>query len=177
MPPTAPRTAGPINPIMKRFSPIRFALALGICFLFAFAGSLFTPVPGSEWYYGQLIKPEWNPPDWLFPPVWSMLFLFMAIALYLVTSSNERSISVRRSAYMAFGAQLLLNLGWSAAFFGLQSPALGLVVIVMLWIAILATIIRFKPLSLPAAWLLAPYLGWVSFASWLNFVIVQLNQR
>jgi tryptophan-rich sensory protein len=152
----------------------KLALCIGLCFLFAFAGSTFTPVPGSDWYYHVLNKPSWNPPDWLFPPAWSLLFLLMGIALYLVVQQYSKETKIR-GALIVFGAQLLLNLGWSAAFFGLHSPVLAMVVIVLLWLAIVLTIVKFRAVSPMAGNLLIPYLMWVTFASFLNFTIVQLN--
>ncbi|MGB7511842.1 MAG: TspO/MBR family protein [Pelodictyon phaeoclathratiforme] len=152
----------------------KLALCIGLCFLFAFAGSTFTPVPGSDWYYHVLNKPSWNPPDWLFPPAWSLLFLLMGIALYLVVQQYSKETKIR-GALIVFGAQLLLNLGWSAAFFGLHSPVLAMVVIVLLWLGIVLTIVKFRAVSPMAGNLLIPYLMWVTFASFLNFTIVQLN--
>ncbi|MEI7788483.1 MAG: TspO/MBR family protein [Chlorobiaceae bacterium] len=153
----------------------KLALCIGLCFVFAFAGSTFTPVPGSEWYYTILKKPSWNPPDWLFPPAWSLLFTLMGIALYLVVQQQSEKTNIQ-GALTVFGLQLLLNLGWSAAFFGLHSPLIALLVIVPLWLAILLTIIKFKAVYPPAGYLLIPYLLWVSFASYLNFTIWHLNK-
>jgi len=152
----------------------KLALCIGLCFVFAYAGSTFTPLPGSEWYYSVLHKPSWNPPDWLFPPAWSLLFLLMGVALYLVVQQHSKETKIR-GALIVFGLQLLLNLGWSAAFFGLHSPLLSLVVIVLLWLAIVLTIVKFRTISLVAGNLLIPYLMWVTFASFLNFTIVRLN--
>jgi len=153
----------------------KLVICIGVCFVFAFAGSTFTPVPGSEWYYSILKKPSWNPPDWLFPPAWSLLFLLMGIALYLVVEKWSEKTDVK-GALTAFGVQLLLNFSWSAAFFGLHSPSKALVVIVLLWLAIVLTIVKFKAVSPTAGYLLIPYLLWVSFASFLNFTIWQLNR-
>ena len=149
-------------------------LCIGLCFVFAYAGSTFTPVPGSEWYYSLLKRPSWNPPDWLFPPVWTILFLLMGTSLALVVEQwgEKKQIQV---ALVVFGVPLLLNLGWSATFFGLHSPVMALVVIAFLWIAIVLTIVQFRAVSLVAAYLLIPYLLWVSFASYLNFIIWKLN--
>ncbi|MEI8102070.1 MAG: TspO/MBR family protein [Chlorobium sp.] len=149
-------------------------LCIGLCFVFAYAGSTFTPVPGSEWYYSLLKRPSWNPPDWLFPPVWTILFLLMGTSLALVVEQwgEKKQIQV---ALVVFGVQLLLNLGWSATFFGLHSPVMALVVIAFLWIAIVLTIVQFRAVSPVAAYLLIPYLLWVSFASYLNFIIWKLN--
>ncbi|MEI8185713.1 MAG: TspO/MBR family protein [Chlorobiaceae bacterium] len=157
-----------------KLNSIKLALCIGLCFVFAFAGSTFTPQPGSEWYYTILHKPSWNPPDWLFPPAWSLLFLLMGIALYLVVQQRSEKINIQ-PALVLFGLQLLLNLGWSAAFFGLHSPSKALAVIVLLWLAIVLTIVKFKAVSPTAAYLLIPYLLWVSFASYLNFTIWQMN--
>jgi tryptophan-rich sensory protein len=148
-------------------------LCIGICMLFAFAGSLFTPEPGS-WYYTTLRKPSWNPPDWLFPPVWTLLFIMMGIALSLVLNHGIDKKEVRNGAAL-FAFQLVLNLGWSASFFGLRSPLAGLMVILLLWLAIVGTIVRFARVSNAASTLLIPYLAWVSFASYLNFTILMLN--
>ncbi len=158
---------------MKRSLP-KLALCIGLCFVFAFAGSTFTPLPGSEWYYHVLHKPSWNPPDWLFPPAWSLLFLLMGIALYLVVQQGSEKTKIQ-GALVAFGVQLVLNLGWSAVFFGLHSPLFALFVIVPLWLAILLTIVKFKAVYPLSGYLLIPYLLWVTFASFLNFTIWQLN--
>ena len=152
----------------------KLALCIGFCFVFAFAGSTFTPVPGSEWYYHVLQKPSWNPPDWLFPPAWSILFLLMGVALYLVVQQGSEQ-KKNMGALIVFGVQLLLNLGWSAVFFGLHSPLYGLMVIVPLWLSILLTIVKFKAIYPLSGYLLIPYLLWVTFASYLNFTIWQLN--
>ncbi len=153
---------------------LKLALSIGLCFVFAWAGSTFTPVPGSEWYYHLLHRPSWNPPDWLFPPAWSLLFLLMGIALYLVVMQWDKNKAVKGALFL-FGGQLLLNLGWSVAFFGQHSPPLALAVIVLLWLSILLTIIKFRVISTLAGNLLIPYLLWVSFAAFLNFTIWQLN--
>jgi translocator protein len=98
----------------------------------------------------------------------------MGVALYLVVQQHSKETKIR-GALIVFGLQLLLNLGWSAAFFGLHSPLLALVVIVLLWLAIVLTIVKFRTISLVAGNLLIPYLMWVTFASFLNFTIVRLN--
>lgn len=155
-------------------SSVKFAISFILCFIAAYAGSLFTPEPGSAWYYSELVRPSWNPPDWLFPPVWSLLFLMMAVSLWLVLKEGPRDLRVK-PAVVVFAVQLLLNMSWSASFFGMQNPLQGLVVIVLLWLAIVATIVQFRAISAVAAYLLVPYLLWVSFASFLNFTIWQLN--
>ncbi|TCD48763.1 TspO/MBR family protein [Chlorobium sp. N1] len=160
---------------MKQLNPLYTAGSLALCFLFAYLGSLFTPVPGSEWYYQILQRPSWNPPDWLFPPVWSLLFLMMAISFSLVLTKGAPGGRVPWAAVSVFLLQLLLNLAWSASFFGLHSPQLALFVIVLLWLMIVSTMVQFRFISPLASWLLVPYLLWVSFASYLNFTIWQLN--
>jgi translocator protein len=148
-------------------------LCIGICMLFAFAGSLFTPTPGS-WYYTTLQKPSWNPPDWLFAPAWTVLFVLMGISVSMLIEAGMEKSEVRRGVVL-FGIQLFLNLGWSASFFGMRSPVAGFAEILVLWLAIVATIAAFARVSTKAALLLVPYLMWVSFASYLNFTIVRLN--
>jgi benzodiazapine receptor len=160
---------------MKQLNALKTAFSLALCFLFAYAGSLFTPVPGSEWYYQTLQRPTWNPPDWLFPPVWSLLFLMMAVAFALVLSARNSSGRLPWSAISVFVAQLILNLAWSASFFGLHSPQLALGVITLLWLMIVSTMVQFRRIVPLASWLLVPYLLWVSFAAYLNFTIWQLN--
>ena len=130
-------------------------------------------IPG--WYAG-LAKPPFNPPNWLFAPVWTTLFALMGLAVFRVLSRPPGTID-RGRALLAYHVQLALNLAWSCVFFGLQSPAGGLVVIALLIAAIVWTIRRFA--ALPdrfAAWLLAPYLAWVSFAAALNLSIWWLNR-
>jgi benzodiazapine receptor len=158
---------------MKLSTP-KLGLSIGLCFMFAFAGTSFTPQQGSEWYYHVLNKPSWNPPDWLFPPAWTLLFLLMGIALYLVVMEWNGKKAVK-GALVVFGVQLLLNFGWSALFFGLHSPLLALFDIVLLWLAIVLTMVKFRAVSPLAGNLLVPYLLWVSFASFLNFTIWQIN--
>lgn len=152
---------------------ITAVLCIAICMLFAFAGSLFTPVAGS-WYYTTLIRPSWNPPDWLFPPVWTLLFVLMGLAVSMVIGAGMEKKEARNGVFL-FGLQLFLNLGWSALFFGMRSPMAGFVDILLLWLCIVATMAAFARVSLPATLLMVPYLCWVSFASYLNFTIVRLN--
>ena len=152
---------------------LTLALCIGLCLAVGFAGSTFTPKPAS-WYYTTLVKPSWNPPDWLFPPVWTILFIMMGTALAKVLGTGWKKNEVNVGVVL-FAIQLMLNLGWSASFFGMQSPLAGLVDIVLLWIFIVPTMLAFARVSKPASLLLVPYLCWVSFASYLNFTILQLN--
>jgi tryptophan-rich sensory protein len=150
-----------------------YALCIGLCIAVGFGGSTFTPEPGS-WYYTTLLKPAWNPPDWLFPPVWTVLFIMMGTALARVLGAGWEKKEVKAGTAI-FIVQLLLNLGWSASFFGLRSPQAGLIDISMLWVMIVLTIALFFRVSKPASLLLLPYLFWVSFATFLNFTILRLN--
>lgn len=125
-------------------------------------------------WYAELIKPAFNPPNWVFGPVWTILFLLMGIASFLIWQSDA-SIHEKRDAFAAYGMQLLLNVLWSVIFFGLQSPGVAFGEIIALWLAIAVTIKEFSKIYRPAAWLMAPYLAWVSFAAFLNFSIWILN--
>jgi translocator protein len=121
-------------------------------------------------WYPTLVKPSWQPPPWLFGPVWTVLYAMMAVAAWLVWRVGNA-----RAALMLFGGQLLLNLAWSFLFFGARSPGLALLDIGALWLAIAATIFAFAFKSRIAAYLMVPYLCWVSFASALNASIWSLN--
>lgn len=148
--------------------------SIAACQLAGFVGSLFTRPAIPSWY-AQLQKPWFAPPNWLFAPMWISLYLLMAVAAYLVWHKGLGSKGVG-TALAVFLFQLLLNALWSPVFFGLRSPLAGAVVIVLLWLAILATIITFVKISSPAAWLLVPYLLWVSLATVLNISIYFLNR-
>jgi tryptophan-rich sensory protein len=136
-------------------------------------GSAFT-TPAIPTWYAALEKPFFTPPSWLFAPAWITLYVLMGIAAFLVwrLGLDDRRV---RAALMIFLIQLVLNTLWSVAFFGLQSPLYGFIVIILLWLAILLTIHSFTRISRLAAWLLVPYILWVSFASVLNISIWVLN--
>ena len=155
---------------MKRAAAL--AVSLAVCLAAGGLGSLATSAKIPTWY-ATLAKPAWNPPNWLFAPVWTTLYVLMAIAAFLVW--ERRAQPGARAGLAWFGAQLALNTLWSFLFFGLENPGLALVEIVVLWAAIARTIALFWPVSRPAAVMLAPYLAWVSFASVLNFTIWRLN--
>ncbi len=152
---------------------IKLVVAIAVSELAGVIGAIFTTPAISTWYL-SLKKPSFSPPNFLFAPVWTILFLLMGIAVYLVWVKNG-SISRIRLALGIFLVQLILNVLWSYLFFGLQNPAVALGEVILLWLAILATIISFFPLSRLAAYLLLPYLLWVSLAAVLNFSIVKLN--
>ena len=164
--------------IRRDTGPARSALVLIafiiVCFAAAGLGSLATAsqvAPGG--WYDTLDKPFFTPPSWLFGPVWTLLYLAMAVSGWLVW--RERGFAGARTALALFFAQLALNSLWSILFFGLESPGLGLVEILVLWAVIFLTIRAFRPISRPAAVLLIPYLAWVTFATFLNAGIWWLN--
>ena len=157
---------------MKKKDIFKLLVSIVVCQLAGLIGVLFTSPAIPSWYAG-LRKPPFSPPNWLFGPVWSLLYLLMGVALYLVWAKKETS--QKKTALKFFGLQLVFNSLWSIIFFGLRSPALALVEIILLWILIALTINKFLGLSKKAAYLLLPYLGWVSFASVLNLAIVRLN--
>jgi benzodiazapine receptor len=152
----------------------KLLVSLAACQLAGFLGSIFTRSAIASWY-AQLQKPSFAPPNWLFAPMWISLYLLMAVAAYLVWQKGLGSSGVR-AALGVFLVQLLLNALWSPVFFGLRSPLAGAAIIVVLWLAILATIIAFAKISPPAAWLLVPYILWVSLATALNISIYFLNR-
>lgn len=158
---------------MKRHDYYKLAASIGICELAGIIGSVFTAGSVSGWYV-TLAKPALTPPGWIFGPVWITLYALMGIALFLVWRGG---INTRQSkiAVGVFLFQLLLNALWSIIFFGLQLPGIALAEIIVLWIAIVASIIAFARVSRTAAWLLIPYLLWVSFAMYLNYGIYILN--
>ena len=146
------------------------AIALGAGWL----GSLATTPNIPTWYAG-LTKPAFNPPNEVFPVVWTALYILMAVAAWLVWRAAAEPATARRNALIAYAVQLPLNVAWSFAFFGAQSPLAGMAVIVPLVLAIVWTIVAFGRVSRLAAWLLVPYLAWVSFATILNLAILVLN--
>lgn len=140
-----------------------------LCFGAAAFGAQFGP---GEWY-ASLNKPSWNPPNWIFGPVWTLLYTMMATAAWLVW--RRGGFRLNAAPLCVFLLQLVLNGLWSWLFFGLRNPAAAFAEIVALWLAIAATLWLFLPASRIAAWLLAPYLAWVTFAAVLNFTLWRLN--
>lgn len=140
-----------------------------LCFAAATLGGLFMP---GEWY-ASLRKPAWNPPSWVFGPVWTALYTMMAVAAWLVW--RHGGFTAQRRPLAWFLAQLGLNAAWTPLFFGLKQPGWAFVEIVLLWLAIAMTLWSFRSVNRLAAWLLAPYLAWVSFAATLNFTLWRLN--
>ncbi|TNF72501.1 MAG: tryptophan-rich sensory protein [Acidobacteria bacterium] len=148
-------------------------IALTVFFLLSFAAALFgAQFPPGDWY-AQLEKPSWNPPNWVFAPVWTILYAAMAVAAWLVWREGT---SERRAPLAFWTLQLVLNALWSWIFFGLHRPGWAAIEIGLLWIAILATTILFFRVRRVAGALLLPYLAWVSFAAVLNVALWWLNR-
>lgn len=143
------------------------------CELVGFLGTPFTISAIPTWY-ATLNKPFFAPPNWIFGPVWTLLYFLMGVAFYLIWKQGWQKKKVRLAG-MYFLAQLALNFTWSPVFFGLRAPLLGLIVIVAMWASIVMTMKKFYPLSKISSYLLVPYLFWVSFATLLNTAIVVLN--
>lgn len=154
-------------------SPFRFLAAIFICNISGVIGSIFTTTGPDSWY-ASIAKPPFNPPGFLFAPVWTTLYIMMGISLYLVWMEGLSGKKVN-TAIIFFGIQLGLNTLWSFFFFGLQSPFLGLAEIIILWAFIAGTIFFFHRISRPASWLLIPYIIWVTFATFLTYTIWTLN--
>ena len=140
-----------------------------LCLAVGWLGGWATAQSVAEWY-PTLAKPSWTPPPWLFAPVWTVLYILMGVAAWLVWKAGNA-----KGAMLLFGAQLLLNLAWSFLFFGARSPGLALIDIAALWLAIAAMIFAYAFRSRLAAYLTVPYLAWVSFAMALNAAVFMLN--
>jgi benzodiazapine receptor len=153
-------------------SLLGLAVWVALCFIAAFVGSVVT-YPSIPTWYASLIKPSWTPPAWLFGPVWSALYLMMALAAWLVW--RRGGLAATRLPVTLFLVQLGLNVAWSFLFFGLRMPGLAFAEIVILWCAILTTLIVFWRRRAAAGWLLLPYLLWVTFAAALNFALWRMN--
>jgi len=161
MPATAPKYPG-----------LGLIVLLIVCFAAAGIGGAVTTPKIDNWY-ATLTKPSWNPPNWIFGPVWSGLYLSMAVAAWLVW--RQRGLSGAVGPLTLFGLQLVLNAAWSGLFFGLQNPGAAFVDVVALWAAIAATMVAFWLRSTVAGLLFVPYLAWVSFAAVLNLAIWRLT--
>mgnify|MGYP000347921619 CR=1 FL=1 len=151
------------------------ALAVAACLVVGASGGVFTAM-GMRGWYSSLARPSFAPPNWVFGPVWTTLFVLMGVAAWLVwREASGPTPAAARAALVAFAGQFVLNVAWSAAFFGLQSTALGLAVVVALWLAIAVTVWLFARVDRRAAALLVPYLAWVSFATYLTYGFWALN--
>lgn len=151
---------------MTKDNWFQLAAAIIICELAGVVGSIFTTPAIKSWYL-YLPKPDLAPPNWVFAPVWTTLFALMGLAAYLVWRKKWNS-KEKRKALFVFALQLVLNTIWSGLFFGLKNIGLAFFELVLLWLSIAATIYYFSKISRAAAWLLVPYIMWVSFAGYLN---------
>jgi len=151
----------------------KLVFSILICESTGIVSSLISQAAMNSWF-AALAKPSWNPPSYLFAPVWTSLYLLMAIALWLVWKSSAPHLQKKR-ALSLFAIQLFLNFWWSIIFFKFHSPLFAFVDIVLMNIFIILTIFNFATISRLAAWLLVPYISWVFFASLLNYTIWRLN--
>lgn len=158
---------------MKLRDILKLIIAVLIVELAGVIGSFFTAPSISSWY-PTLTKPALNPPNWIFAPVWTTLYALMGVAAFLIWRHGLRQRKIR-VALAIFSFQLILNVVWSIIFFGFQNPFLALIEIIILWLAIVWTILVFYKISRLAACLLMPYIIWVSFAAYLNYSIWLLN--
>ena len=152
----------------------KLIISIFICEATGIVSALIANTRSNPWF-DKLSKPSWNPPAFLFAPVWTLLYLLMGISLWLIWKSAVPAPQ-KNKAIILFSLQLFLNFWWSIIFFRFHSPAFALVEIIGMLILILVTIISFSKISRHAAWLLVPYLAWVSFATVLNYSIWVLNK-
>ncbi|MBD0777140.1 tryptophan-rich sensory protein [Maribacter sp. ANRC-HE7] len=152
---------------------IYITIMVGICLGVGFLSSFATQSSVNDWFV-TLNKPSFNPPSWLFAPVWTALYIMMGVSAGIVWAKGFHHLWVKTALYH-FGFQLLLNAAWSIVFFGFKQPFWGLVVIIALLCLIVLTMRWFRIVSKYAAWLLIPYLLWVCFATVLNYSIWELN--
>lgn len=151
----------------------KFIISILLCESVGIISGLLASANNNLWF-DTLHKPTWNPPAYLFGPVWTALYLLMGISLGIIWNNKAPELN-KRNAYFLFAMQLILNFFWSILFFHFHSPALALLDIILMIITIVLTIFNFSHFSKSAAWLLVPYIAWVSFATILNFSIWNLN--
>lgn len=161
---------------MNKSNTIKLVLSIVVCQLAGAIGSVFTTSSIDTWY-ANLVRSPLAPPNWVFGPVWTTLYLLMGIALFLVwkKGSEVGYDATTKKALKIFFVQLVLNSAWSIVFFGMHNIGGALIVILVLWLSIIATMWQFRKVSKATLWLLLPYLLWVSFASFLNYSIWTLN--
>ncbi len=153
---------------------MKLIISILIPLLIGGTASFFTASSVNGWY-AVANKPWFNPPNYIFAPVWTVLYIMMGIALYFVWQAKAIPSNIKQTAIILFVVQLTLNFFWSLIFFKLQQPGWAFAEIIVMWLAILLTILWFGKISSAAAWLLVPYICWVSFATVLNYHIWQLN--
>lgn len=154
--------------LKKLASSVAFSLGAGGL------GAFFSAQSVNSWYTA-LIKPSFTPPSWVFGPVWTVLYIMMGLSFYLIWRRLPLNKGLK-IPHLVYFAQLILNTAWSAVFFGLRSIKGGTIVISALWLSIVGTMYYFRKLSRTAAWLLLPYLAWVTFAGILNYTIWRHNR-
>lgn len=157
---------------MKLSNTIKLIISIVMCLLAGIIGSLFTSSAIPTWY-ATLNKPSFNPPSWLFGPVWTLLYILMGISFYLIWTAKKSKY--KSTAIKIFIIQLILNALWSIIFFGAHWIFVAFIEIILMWIFILLSIIKFHKISKTASYLLIPYILWVSFATILTFAIWVLN--
>jgi tryptophan-rich sensory protein len=155
-----------------RNAVFRLISSLIICQLAGFVGSVFTTPAIPDWY-AALEKPAFNPPNWIFSPVWIFLYLLMGVTLYILWQNLPKTDA--KIALVFFAVQLVLNILWSVIFFGLKLPMVAFFEIIVLWVFILLTMIKSSKVSKAAVYLLLPYILWVNFAAILNFFLWRMN--
>ena len=153
----------------------KIAIALVVCLMVGYSASMVTR-PSVETWYPTIIKPVFNPPNWIFMPVWTLLYVLMAVAAGLVWDKIKEQNAEVKKALGFFLVQLILNALWSYLFFGLKNPMLALIEIAILWLMIYETYLKFLKINKTAGYLLIPYIAWVSFAAILNASIWWLNR-
>lgn len=153
---------------------LKIILVVVVCVTIGYLSGMVTRDSITTWY-PTLVKPVFNPPNWIFGPVWSLLYVMMGIAAGIIWTSNFEEKMVKK-ALGFFAIQLALNALWSYLFFGLHNPLLALIEIIILWLLIFETYNQFRTINKTASYLLLPYLAWVSFATVLNFSIWWLNR-
>jgi tryptophan-rich sensory protein len=154
---------------------VKIIIALIICLAVGYSASVVTR-PSVESWYPTIAKPIFNPPNWIFMPVWNTLYIFMAIAAALVWDKIKEQTEKVKTALLFFLIQLTLNAIWSYLFFGLKNPLLALIEIILLWLMIYETYLKFTKINKISGYLLIPYLAWVAFATVLNASIWWLNK-
>ena len=151
----------------------KLIISILICQLVGITSALLSTTQNNVWFE-SIVKPSWNPPGYLFGPVWTILYLLMGISLWIIWKSNAYE-PMKTEALLFFATQLFLNFWWSILFFKFHSPFIAFIAITLLFILIFLTIFRFVEISKTAAWLLVPYISWVCFAAILNYNLWKLN--
>jgi translocator protein len=171
--PSLGETATPLIPALGGRSLVYLAMALASVAAASWLGSAAT-TPQIPTWYAALNKPWFNPPTWVFPVAWTSLFALMAFGFWRILR-QEAAGPDRGVAILFYLVQIAINISWSWAFFGARSPLAGLCVAVLLVLAVLLMLVSFRRIDPLAGWLQLPYLGWVSFALFLNFTIWRMN--